>query len=464
MAAMYACVFQRSNEQSLDERIQETLQVASYLENEVPPCMGAIESSFAPCEMRDSFGLPGLIPASIELPETPPMLHSWLVNKRADREDYDDADMLGVTHIVLRGLMKKDTTRCAAYPIIFPLWVDPENEFALTEEVFLEHGVGDMRHLLCYTDVAVYEYFVGTGPAELTLMHSSDGIPFSVNTDRESYDIAVKDIKDRIARSFEGSEWILWLAPPYTNALEGWAILSYMDVQRYPDNDIYAVSPFKRHYEPTPENLALLEFPLVDFRTQIRDAHESRLASASGRIAEGENIPMLVTDANLLSSYFNEIGAYDGPIPTPAPPLAPGADDPWAPATRVDDSQDYATPEPEPMPDHELLPSAPFNLEATTTNPALKGTSAEKSSVTLTWEAPHDSSVTLYGIFRKSAEGSEFKEWGTKLADAGSTMNEHIDTAFVEPGAVYDYHVRAMNSHGFGPPSEPVRITIPQNP
>ncbi len=105
-----------------------------------------------------------------------------------------------------------------------------------------------------------------------------------------------------------------------------------------------------------------------------------------------------------------------------------------------------------------LIPPAPLNLTAIST---LTATSTVVS-VSLTWDAPHDDAeVTGYQILRRAEQDQEFK---TLNADTGSTKNEYIDTDDTQPGTVYEYRVRAINSHGVGPPSEPVRIIVPQNP
>ena len=45
--------------------------------------------------------------------------------------------------------------------------------------------------------------------------------------------------------------------------------------------------------------------------------------STVGASVQTPNLPMLVTDANQLESYFREVGAYDDPDNPPAQPPPP---------------------------------------------------------------------------------------------------------------------------------------------
>ena len=318
----------------------EIIASASYLEDVIPPCSNITAPDIDPCEVRDHFGIPNFSsPASLALPDKAPTLGMLLTNEIDSSLDYtaNRMHMFGVIHIAVRGLLKPSTTRCASYPFILPDWIaGDDGEWQITERTFSEHGVGSLRHLLCHTDMTVHEYIIGTGPTELTVTHPV-GLPHAVEMDRQMYDDILKQVKKELALAVENREWVLMLTAPYLDVLEGWMVTGYWDVQKYPDDNVSVVSDFKQHYPSTPENLALLEMSLGDFRSGIRSAHSVRVTRTSGRVGVDADTPKLVSDANLISTYFKETGAYDRRRPTPAPPLMPGANDPWAPGTNVGD-------------------------------------------------------------------------------------------------------------------------------
>ncbi len=97
-------------------------------------------------------------------------------------------------------------------------------------------------------------------------------------------------------------------------------------------------------------------------------------------------------------------------------------------------------PEPEPAP-----PAAPRQLRG----------SAGSGSVTLTWTAPNDPSVTGYQILRKVFRTKAPLQ--VYAADTGSTATSFTDSA-VEAGVTYVYRVKAINAAGVGKWSNFVRV------
>ena len=78
-------------------------------------------------------------------------------------------------------------------------------------------------------------------------------------------------------------------------------------------------------------------------------------------------------------------------------------------------------------------------------------------SVTLTWDAPNDDSVTGYRILRRNADAGEHS-LSVYVPDTGSGATSYTDTD-VAAGTKYVYRVRAINEAGVGPKSHRVMIT-----
>ena len=126
----------------------------------------------------------------------------------------------------------------------------------------------------------------------------------------------------------------MFLAPSSTTVVEAWWMTSFWDVQRTGDA-VSVVAPYKDYFEGwrrnrfTEEDLALLERPLSEFETVIKEGAVARVAETGGRIAVGDDLPMLITDANLLRPYYEGPGvgiSYETDAPSLPPPV-PGRED-----------------------------------------------------------------------------------------------------------------------------------------
>ena len=93
-------------------------------------------------------------------------------------------------------------------------------------------------------------------------------------------------------------------------------------------------------------------------------------------------------------------------------------------------------------------PSAPSNLTAVEN---------ADGSVTLTWDAPGDGSVTGYRILRRDPAAGEYS-LSVLVEDTGSAATSYTDTD-VAAGTKYVYRVKAINEAGVGPKSRRVVIT-----
>ena len=93
-------------------------------------------------------------------------------------------------------------------------------------------------------------------------------------------------------------------------------------------------------------------------------------------------------------------------------------------------------------------PPAPENLTAVEN---------ADGSVTLTWDAPDDDSVTGYRILRRDPAAGEYS-LSVLVEDTGSDATSYTDTD-VAAGTKYVYRVKAINEAGVGPKSRRVVIT-----
>ncbi len=296
----------------------------SYLLEEIDPCSRIRGSDKDPCTRIEEFHEIDFNSSIVDYRDHPPSIDELLSN--------DDSPMLTI-HLVVRAATLPGTTRCSIWPVVRPYYMnDPQ-----------EHDyLNNLRFLECHTNISVHEYMIGSGPPKLTVVTSGKSFFASHYKDNDSklYETEIEAIRSSVASSTEGNEWILFISPSYTAAIEGWNAFGYWDVQRRSDGTIVAVSPIKQHYEPTPDNLALLEMPLEEFRKQIAAAHEARVAATGGRIGPAYSsgktkrdadaspmpeLPPLITDANDLHSYYrNELGAYENLTATPQlPPPVP---------------------------------------------------------------------------------------------------------------------------------------------
>jgi len=100
----------------------------------------------------------------------------------------------------------------------------------------------------------------------------------------------------------------------------------------------------------------------------------------------------------------------------------------------------------------ESPPPAPQDLAATATH----------NSVTLSWTAPDDSTVTGYQVLRRRPAHGETKLL-VHVSDTGSTATTYTDSA-LQASTRYVYRVKAINAAGVGPFSNRVTATTPSRP
>lgn len=248
----------------------------------------------------------------IELPIPLPTMTEYLLGEEVPES---------VPHIVIRGTVISDTTRCDIYPLELPF-----------HEMFWLH---------CFVDMRIDEYIVGGGPPQLTVIIDSE--PFGL-TDPENWENITDEWidsfgqPDRVASEYEGRELVLFLEVLSSLVVEAW--IADRDIGRWSvlrgGDEIRAMSEYIR-WARTDQHRSKLDRPLSELTTEIKKAAENRIAITGGRIGKDPSLPMLVTDANKLRDFFEAVGAmYEGDDATVLPPPVPGEDGPGAGYTPED--------------------------------------------------------------------------------------------------------------------------------
>ncbi len=289
----------------------------AYLAEEIPPCTPVHSSSVDPCEPGPSSSLSsggGLLIIGTE----PWGLRSFL-------EDTS----VHVAHLVLRGTYLPRTVRCVDHGIGFrnPLYLNPGEWIRPSYMVSIN----------CYADVRVNTYVLGSGPATLTVLVYYRSYGFDGAQERmdeidewrgtlEQALIEGGHYEDIPEDGIEGREMMMFLGPSYDASAEAWQVFFTWDVQRLEDDTVVAVHPHRdgwRSDDDYQTYLPRLEMELPAFTQAVAAANQARIAEYGGRTAADEGYPMLVTDANNLSQFFTDIGAYDHPDGHPVQPPPP---------------------------------------------------------------------------------------------------------------------------------------------
>ena len=266
------------------------------------PCTPVGGSERNPCEDSHT-GLQGTTGAGslAELPETPAPIGNF----------FGDGESIAATHFIARATFLPNTTRCTA-----------GNPFRPADHQANTLKWAGSPGYLCFIDVRTNEYYVGDGPSRLSLLvwrvdqFSPDG--------NESLR---QGMESNIGNVLGGGEYAVFLGPSFDVSAEVWQIFGLWKIGRKPDGSVVAIHPKRdrwmaEHPTVAAENAALLEMPLASFSKALKSTNEERVSRFGGRIGMDETLPMLVTDANNLSDYYEAVGAYDdGHVPAPPPPV-----------------------------------------------------------------------------------------------------------------------------------------------
>ena len=330
-----------------------------YLEDVIPPCTPVAGSDRDPCETEDPTTVADVnvgAAGSAGLPD-PVTTITDLFFGRLNPDEPMYSSLL--PHIVVRGTVQPGTSRCKDYRMKPQEYV---RQYSSGAEIVV--------HVHCFADVRINEYLVGEGPPKLAvslhrqglLLPTEDGYRdnfIAIHGGEEQWvDNAFEFPAQRTAAAYEGKELVLFLRIPATIAVEAWStelLLAVWFVQRSGDDPPRAVS---RDIDLafTAEQRAGLDMPLAELERQVRAASANRIAVTGGRIGISSDLPMLVTDANDLRTYYEtpSVGvSYETDAPA-LPPPAPGEEEPPGPAGNTGGG---TTPNSVPTPGDETRPS-----------------------------------------------------------------------------------------------------------
>ena len=283
----------------------------AYLTEEIPPCTSVPGSSVDPCEPRHSSSSSGGL---VDIGSEPHGLRYFM-----------EVDEVHVSHLVLRGVYLPGTVRCIDHGVRFryPPYED-RSEWA----GFRSNSVV----VNCYADVRVSAYVLGSGPPTLTVVVNYGYYGFDLEKEHgeglraQIERILIEDGERSQDGGIEGREMIMFVGPLVDASAEAWQVFKTWDVQRREDNTAIAVHPHRdgwRSNDDYQSYLPRLEMEMPTFTQAVAAANQERIAEYGGRTAAGDEYPMLVTDANRLSQFMTDIGAYDHPDGPPVQPPPP---------------------------------------------------------------------------------------------------------------------------------------------
>ena len=386
----------------------------SYLQEIVPPCLPVDGSGQDPCQ-----GSPVLLTGASSS-------SSWLLDELPAFDDIMLGNLVGryvpavVPHIVIRGLVQPDTTRCELY------WV----------EAFAYRNLPPAGYAyFCFAEVSVYEYIIGEGPAQLTVAMHRDPIFLTPQQAADWSNIrewmvpgVLGDPRSRTAASYEGKEMVLFLRIPIAAGLESWARSGWWGntwfLQRNEEGEIRAL---EQDYSVarTDKLRNQLDLSLSELVERIKKAAENRAVVTEGRIGLDSALPLLVTDANRLQNFYVSAGAvYEGDDAPVLPPPVPGGDEPERDPTQTDVEEPVPVP---PVPGEEEEAGPPVDDAVTTsTSPTTQPQAGDAAT----------SSTAVTTTTQPQAEDAAPPVTGTTLPEAGSdTTVPAVDTGTTRPQA-----------------------------
>ena len=274
--------------------------------NGIPPCTPVEGSDVDPCDPnRERGGNPLGHGSAGDEPRT---MRSYL----------DGGSEISVSHMVIRATYLPGTTRCVGL-----------------EEARLPPYAGMDGYwstsIVCFTDVRVNNYVVGSGPSKLTV-EIANLVPAGVgDLEQGARNVERILVRGGMGSRFEvpeggieGNEVMMFVGPSRSFSFEVLRAINTWDVQRRDGGQVVAVHPHAEYWlwKDADTYRSRVERSLPDFGLAVGSAAQERANDNDGRIRPGSSYPSLVQDANRLHDYYVETGAInhpDGPPSAPPP-------------------------------------------------------------------------------------------------------------------------------------------------
>ena len=267
--------------------------------------------------------LEGRVQGTLIMPEVWGVTEPWPV-----REYLESGLGGGISdgHLVVRGQYTPGTVRCAYHRGVRFI-TGPSTDYL------------DQRMLHCYAEIAVASYIVGEGPSTLTAVIARDlitslaafeAIVGNEENGRRAAELSLNEgiptwhFRHVPAGGVTGIEAILFLGPAVDTSIETWEVHDVWDLERQDGGTVIAVHPDRIYWERKSDYETayrhMVEMPIATFVQNARAAHAARIADNDGRVGADEDLPMVVTNAANLHSFYVETGAIDHPKGAPVQP------------------------------------------------------------------------------------------------------------------------------------------------
>ena len=217
-----------------------------YFTERMPPCQASPEVQTDPCARRSVRKLESEFAHASSAP-----LNAEVLALETNVTPYyysPDTAVVHGSHVVLRGTVLPDTTRCGSYITIFHAWTYQNGEKAYDSGLDVN----------CFVDVDVRDYIFGKGPSRVTIIAHREmtyGSIDSILRLRDDYDPTrirtdvLENVKNKTVAQFEGGEWVFFLSNALNEFVEAWGVYSYWDVQRDESGQVVVVSRHKSRLE-----------------------------------------------------------------------------------------------------------------------------------------------------------------------------------------------------------------------
>ena len=259
---------------------------------DIPPCTPLEDSDVDPCEVgagrfRSTFPYaytdywPGNEPGSIQT-------------------EIEGSEI----HLVMRATYLPHTVRCTM-------------KDGFRSPPFDSWGDGGLT-FLCFSDIRVNDYMVGSGPSNLTVVIDSYRMPDADEEHRLR-------VESWLGEVVGGREKVMFIGVETDHSVEAFKIWEAWDIVRNDDGAAMVHHPRRSYWlgEDAAKYRSKVEWTLDVFKEEARAAHNARNEKYDGRVADGTQYPRIIANVSNLHEYYVETGAVNHPDGPPERELPP---------------------------------------------------------------------------------------------------------------------------------------------